>query len=134
MQEDFAGVTLVVTRPTQAVERFETLVAHPGVPGRQLPHLVPHRLRVIGPFVAKLARQADDDPEIVAGFGGRIDRLADALHAPLAVGDGAFRFERAGRRGKHDVGALRGLGQENVLDDQEVEAFDQFRRTMLIGL
>ena len=40
-----------------------------------------------------------------------------------------------GRGGRQDhVGELRGLGQEQVLDDEEVEALEQVDRALLVGL
>ena len=44
----------------------------------------------------------------------------EALHAPLAAGVGAFALGPALRR-QHDVGLGGGLGQEQLLHDQEIK-------------
>ena len=64
----------------------------------------------------------------------RLDRLADALDAALGVGDGALGLGPGRGRRQDHVGELRGLGQEQVLDDEEVEALEQVDRPLLVGL
>ena len=59
--------------------------------------------------------------DVVARLARRLERLADALDAPLAVRDRALRLAPARRGGQHDVGELRGLRQEDVLHDEVVE-------------
>ena len=77
--------------------------------------------------VAETARELVDDLDVVARLAGRVERLAHALHAPLARRDRAFRLGPAGAAGEHDVGELGGPRQEEVLDDEMVEAFEQAR-------
>ena len=61
---------------------------------RQLAQLVPHASASGGPSRDPAGARGEDDRQVVARLARRIQRLADALHAPLAVGDGAFGFER----------------------------------------
>ena len=53
---------------------------------------------------------------------GGSTRLAHALDAPLGVRDGALALGPGRGRRQDDVGELGGRGQEDVLDDEEVEA------------
>ncbi len=90
--------------------------------------------RRLAPVVAQPARELGDDPHVVARLAGRIERLAHALHAPLAVRHGALGLApRRGRR-EDDVGHLRGLRQDDVLHDEEVEAGEELARVVDVGL
>ena len=135
MEEQLARVVLVVARPLEAAQLLEPAVAHPGVDRRQASDLVPDRLGVgLAPGAAHPVGQVEDDRQVVAGAGRRRDRRAHALDAPLGVGDGAVALG-PGRGGRQDdVGELGGLGQEQVLDDEEVEALEQLDRALLVGL
>ncbi len=97
--------------------------------------LVPDGLRIrVAPSRVHPVRQVEDDRQVIACPIGRLDRLADALDTALGVGDGPLALG-PGRGGRQDhVGELRGLGQEEVLDDQEVEALEQVDRPFLVGL
>ena len=55
---------------------------------------------------------------------GRLEGLAGALHPALAVGGGALALAPRRGRGEHDVGELGGLGEEDVLDHQVVQALE----------
>ena len=102
---------------------------------REPADLVPDRLGVrLAPAGAHPVREVEDDRQVVARARRRLDRLAHALDAALGVGDGALALG-PGRGGRQDdVGELRGLGQEQVLDDEEVEALEQVDRALLVGL
>ena len=113
---------LVGARPLEPAVLLEPGVAHPRVHRRERAQLVPHllgdRLR---PVVAEPARELGDDPHVVARLARRIERLADALHAPLAVRHRALALAPRRGRGEDDVGHLGGLRQDDVLHDEEVE-------------
>src|SRR5439155_1165810 len=75
-----------------------------GVHRRQAPALVPDLLgRGVTPVAAEAPGQLGDDVDVVAGPHRRFERLADALHPPLAVGDRAFRLGPSGGRREHDM-------------------------------
>ena len=60
-------------------------------------------------------------------------RLADALDAALAVGEGAVLFgERGG--GQDDVGYLGGLVHEDVLHDEKFELLERLLGVVEVGL
>ena len=89
---------------------------------RQRAHLVPDLLGARAAEVgAEPLRELVDDLDVVARLAGRVERLAHALDAPLARGDGAFRLRTSRRSREHDVGQLRGLREEDVLHDEVVE-------------
>ena len=135
MEEQLAGVGLVVARPLDAAELLEPRVAHPGVDRRQATDLVPDGFGVgLAPAAAHPVGQVEDDRQVVAGALGRFDRLANALDAPLRVGDGPLRLGPGRGRRQDHVGQLGGLRQEQVLDDEEVEALEQVDRPLLVGL
>ena len=58
--------------------------------------------------VSEALRDLREDPQLVHRAGRRIDGLAHALHAALAVGHGAFALAPRRGRGKHDVRELGG--------------------------
>ncbi len=120
------GVVLVEARPRDAAQLLEPGVAHARVHRRERAQLVPDVLgaRVV-PVVPEPLGEAADDLDVVAGVPGRVERLAHALHPPLAVRDGALGLAPARGRRQDDVGHLGGAGQEDVLDDQVVEALEQ---------
>ena len=63
---------------------------------------------------------ADDSP-VFASFAGRFQHRASDLDSAVGVGVRAGFFEVA-TGWQNDVGELGGLGQEDVLHDQEVES------------
>ena len=75
---------------------------------------------------------AQDLPVFLTLSGG-LDRLADLLHPPFGVGEGAVLFRKTSRRQDH-VGQLSGFGQEYVLDHQEVEVLDGGLGMVQIGV
>src|SRR5579862_4819403 len=84
--------------------------------------------------MAEAPRELAHDRDIVACLARWVERLAAALHAPLAARNGSFRFAPARGCRKDDLGQLAGLGEKNVLDDEMLEAAQQGHRMFLIGL
>ena len=81
-----------------------------------------------------MTRDLGDDPEIVARIRWRVDRLANPLHPPLAVGDRPLGLAPARRRREHDVGQLSGRAEKQVLNDEVLQAVEQGGGTMLVRL
>ena len=135
MQEELAGMLLVVARPLEAVLGLEPGVAHAGVDGRERPDLVPDVLGGRVPEVgAHGTREVDHDVEVVARLAGRLERAADTLHAPLGVGDRALGLGPHGAGREDDVGDLGRLRPEDVLDDDELETLEEMPRAEVVGL
>ena len=102
---------------------------------REAADLVPDGLGVgLAPVGAHPVRQVEDDRQVVAGPDRRLDRLAHALDAPLRVGDGPLRLRPGGAGRQDHVGQFRGLRQEQVLDDQELQPRQQLDGASLVGL
>ncbi len=102
---------------------------------REAADLVPHALRVcLAPLGAHPVRELEDDREVVPGARWRRDGRPHALDPPLRVGDRALRLGPCGRGREDDVRELRGLRQEQVLDDEEVEALEQPDGPLLVRL
>ena len=126
---------LVPAWPLDPAQLLEAAVAHSGEGRGQHADLVPGVLGGrLAPVVAHAAGELEDDPEVVAGLARRLERLADALDAPLAVRDGALGLGPCGGGGQDDVGDLRGRGQEDVLDDQHLEAAQAPLGQLAVGL
>ena len=126
---------LVPARPLEPAELLEAPVAHPGMDRREAADLVPDALRVgVAPARAHPVRELEDDRQVVAGARRRRDGRPHALDAAFRVGDRALGLGPGRGRRQHDVGELGGLGQEQVLDDEEVEALEQVDRPLLVGL
>ena len=64
-----------------------------------------------------LPRKANENLEVRL-HAGVVRSLPDQLHIAEGVGDSAGLLVKAGR-GKHHIGDGSGLGEENVLDDDE---------------
>ena len=64
---------------------------------------------------------------------GRIDRLAAELDEPVGVGEGPGLLGERARR-QDDVGEVRGLGQEDVLDDEMLERGERIARVVRVGV
>ena len=64
---------------------------------------------------------------------GRLNRLASELHHAIRVGD---RADLLGPRGggQHDIGEVRGFGEENILHHQMIEGAERFARVIDIGI
>src|SRR5213075_975674 len=79
--------------PLQPRARVQPRVGHSREHRRQRAHLVP---RILGARVAEVMavslRDLRDDPEIVARFARRLERLSHTLHSALAVRHRAFAF------------------------------------------
>ena len=84
--------------------------------------------------MAEAAADVEDDLNVVAGVARRVQGLARALNAPLAVGDGAFALAPRGRAGQHHVGQLRRLGEEDVLHHEVVETLQEVHGVLLVRL
>ncbi len=135
MQEQLARVVLVPARPLDPAECLEPGVAHPGEGGGQPADLIPDRLGIrLAPAGTHPVCEVEHDGEVVPGSRRRLDRLADPLDAPLGIGDGPLRFG-PGRGGRQDhVSKRSGPGQEQVLDDEEVEVREEMDRPLLVRL
>ena len=108
-------------RPLQAVEAFEPLVADAGEERSEGGDLV-HDLggmRVV-PVAAHAVGDELDDLPVGLRFAEGFERFVDALDAALGAGEGSVLFERGGGR-KNEVGVAAGLGEVDVLHDEEVE-------------
>ena len=126
---------LVRARPLDAAELLEAGVAHAAVHRREGTQLVPHVLGDrLGPLTAEVARDLGEDPQVVAGFARRLDRLAHPLHPPLAVRHRAFGLAPCSRGRKHHVGELGGLREEEILHDEQVERLEQMTGVQHVGL
>ena len=135
MQELVAGMLLVPARPLDAPKLVEPRVGHAGMHRRQRAQLVPDVFRArAAEVVAEATGELVDDLDVVARLAGRVERLADALHPPLAGRDRPLRLGPAGGAGEHDVGELRGPRQEEVLDDEMVEPGEEAHRALLVRL
>src|SRR5262249_11535823 len=89
VQEQLTRMGLIVTGPLQPSLGLQPGVAHARVNGAQEPQLVPHLLgRWRAPVVSHPPGQVEEDGDVVPRGAGRVERLADALHAALAVRDG----------------------------------------------
>ena len=74
-----------------------------------------------------------DDPEIGTGFAGRRDRLLAQLHHAVGIADRAvFLWPGGGRQ--HHVGEPGGLGHEDVLHHEMLEAGQGMARMVQVGV
>ena len=74
-----------------------------------------------------------DDPEIGAGLAGWRDRLLAQLHHAVGIADRAV-FLRPGGGRQHHIGEPGGLGHENVLHHQMLEAGQGMTRMVQIRI
>ena len=121
---------------------LQALVGYPRQVGSQPGHLGPDLRRVaVGELTlhAQVQPSAEPPPQLAEDLPVRatlaygLHRLADPLDAALAVGERTIFFREAGG-GQHHVRYLGGLVQEDVLDDQELQALERLLRTVEIGL
>ena len=107
--------------PLQGAVAFEALVADASHERGEAGDLV-HDLGGMGvaPVGAEALGDELNDLPIGFGFAEGLERLVDALDSALGAGEGAFFFER-GRGGQDDVRVLRGNGEVDVLNDEEVD-------------
>jgi hypothetical protein len=135
MQELLARMLFVVARPLQPRTGIESLVRHAREHRREGAHLVP---RVLRRWIPKLLpeplRDLRDDPDVVARLTWRLQSLATALHAALAVRDGAFGLAPARRGGEDHMRHLRGARQEDVLHHEVVEPLQQPLHAVQVGI
>ncbi len=135
MEEQLTGVGLVVARPLDSAELLEPLVAHPGERRGERADLVPDLLgRARRPVPAHPPGELDHDRQVVARLARWSERPPDALDPPLRVGDSPLGLGPGGGRRQDDIGQLAGPGQEDVLDDQELEVREEPDRPVLVGL
>ncbi len=73
--------------------------------------------------VAHLCGEFTDDLPVFLRFTWRVLGFAPHLNTPLGAGLGAAPFRIAGGR-QDDVGEFGGLGQEDILHDQELQALE----------
>ena len=78
--------------------------------------------RGLAPVVAEPAGELEEDPQVVARLARRLERLAHPLDPTLGVRDRALGLGPRGGGREDDIGDLGGRGQEDVLDDEQVEA------------
>jgi hypothetical protein len=125
----------VGARPLDPAELIQAPVRHAGVHGREAATFIPDLLRRrVAKIATEASRELANDVDVVDGARRRLERTPHSLHAALAVRHRAFGLRPAGRSRQHDVSELGGLRQEDVLDDQVVEAAEQANRTLLVRL
>ena len=73
------------------------------------------------------------DLPVHPGLPRRVEHLPAELHPAVGVGVGAVLLQ-VGRRGQDDVGELGGLGQEDVLDDEEVQRRQRLADLVDVGV
>ena len=119
----------VGTGPLQAAERLEARVGHARDGRGESERSSFHTSSADGwPQSCPMrSRELAHDPQLVARVAGRVHGLAHALHAALAVGDGALAFRPRRRRGKHDVRELRRLREKDLLHHEMIELLEQVR-------
>jgi hypothetical protein len=83
--------------------------------------------------MTQAAGELADDFDVIAGAFGGLERFADSLHPAFAASHGALGFAPSGGRWQDHVCHLGRLGQEDVLDDQVLEAGEQVQGPVLIG-
>ena len=64
---------------------------------------------------------------------GRLDRLAPELHHAIGIGDRADLLRPRGG-GQHDIGQVRGFGEEDILHHQVIERRERFARVIDVGI
>ena len=74
-----------------------------------------------------------DDLPVGLGFAEGVDGLVDALDAAFGAGEGAFFFERGGG-GEDEVGVAAGLGEVDVLDDEELAVAEGVADVVGVGV
>src|SRR4051794_29371323 len=120
-EHDRAVAVLRVRIRIELAGRAEVVVVEPGVVRHHRDELVEDLARVV-----VLHLQADpvahllDDHPVLPRLARRVEHLVPALHAAVGVRVRAVLLEVRGR-GKDHVGELGRLGQEDVLDDEELE-------------
>src|SRR3954454_11086328 len=120
-QHDSAVAVLRVRVRVELAGRAEVVVLQARVVGHDRHELVEDLARVV-----VVHRQADavahllDDLPVLARLARRVEHLAPELHAAVGVRVRAVLLEVRGR-GQDHVGELGRLGQEDVLDDEELE-------------
>ena len=87
------GMVLVIARPLQAFECFQSRVTHAGVNGTERPNFIPDIFcDGLTPVVPHPAGKVKKDGNVVARSCRRIKRLPHPLHSSLAVGNRTFAF------------------------------------------
>ena len=136
VQERRARVVLVGARPLDAAELLQARVAHAGVHRAQRAQLVPRLLGVgLAPVVAQPAGELADDPAVVARA-RRAGRPPCALRCTrrslLVTVPSDSHHAAVGGKTTSAISAV--FGQEDVLDDHEVQPLEQLERALGVGL
>src|SRR3954449_1685378 len=120
-QHDRAVAVLRVGVRIELAGRAEVVVVEPRVVRHHRHELVEDLARVvIGHRQADAVAHLLDDHPVLPRLARRVEHLAPALHAAVGVRVGAVLLE-VRRRGQDHVGELGRLGEEDVLDDEELE-------------
>ncbi len=133
--EDPGGRTASVERPHAG--SVGTVDIHATVQGDDAPDLLGH---LVDGLVLHLESEAHLAGELADDLPGlrsvaRRDRRRESLDAALLVGEGPAGLD-VGRQRKHGVRGARGVGQEEVADDEEVggeEALEEIARHLRIA-
>src|SRR5699024_6057098 len=112
------GIAFIATRPDYGVFGFQPLPSDAGVVGHGLAHLSEYFARtIVVPVQTDATGNLLDNPQVLFGFAGRVQRLAAHLYQTVGIGECTIFFHVYGRR-QHDIGEPRGFGEENILDDE----------------
>ena len=102
---------------------------------RQRPQFVPEVLRRwVTPVDTHTTGQLAQDLVVVASLSRGRNRWSHPLHPTLRRGDRALALGPPDRCGKHHVGQLGRTGEEDVLDDEQVEAGQELAGMCDVGL
>src|ERR1051326_1616452 len=134
-----AGMLFARARPADAVLRLDLFVRDAVVVGdaalRRHAQLVEDLARAREREAARppeCLRDVLDHAPVLLRLARRIDRLVDLDHASLDLRDHALIFFMQ-RAGENDVGMLRGLAEEEVDDDEELELLERARDESVVG-
>ncbi len=121
-------------RPLKSFVAFEAVVTNTREEGGEAGHFI-HDLGGVGvaPVAAHAVGDELDDLPVSFRFAEWLDGFVYALDAAFGAGEGAFFFER--RAGRQDeVGVAAGLGEVDVLDNEELEFGEGVRDEVCVGV
>ena len=109
--------------PLQALPSIQSSVGNPCKAGRKGGNLI-HNLRRTHPLlrITHGLHEVNQNLRIRPHISGQRHRLPDALHSPLRIGKCSLLLRVAHRREYH-IRVFCGLGHEQVLHRQEIQAF-----------